>query len=295
MAEASSVMGFIGRAISKAKELAKEGKIKECKKVLPDSLASSLGDSVAQYIGFLHQLGGIDATLLEEKQVGASKAKKQEKAAKEVLQSKTFAQICEEPNEGDAKLAQSLSEEDLKKVVEKASKGIMTAEQADSVAKKIQTEGVEKLSDELLTQEEEALFCLDLPAILTLVSGNVQANETLPGSLMELSQANEQQLQGFFYGMISLLISIIARVIYLATEGAFALVCCLLSIGDLTENEGLGVHKEFTTLQRVMWPLTCPVMVLRYAAGLGSNPEDRDAFSESSLGWRGVIEAFQYD
>ena len=42
-------------------------------------------------------------------------------AAKEVLQSKTFAQICEEPNEGDAKLAQSLSEEDLKKVVEKAS------------------------------------------------------------------------------------------------------------------------------------------------------------------------------
>ena len=49
---------------------------------------------------------------------------------------------------------------------------------------------------------------------------------------------------------ISLLISIIARVIYLATEGAFALVCCLLSIGDLTENEGLGVHKEFTTLQR---------------------------------------------
>ena len=33
MAEASSVMGFIGRAISKAKELAKEGKIKECKKV----------------------------------------------------------------------------------------------------------------------------------------------------------------------------------------------------------------------------------------------------------------------
>lgn len=33
MAEASSVMGFIGRAISKAKELTKEGKIKECKKV----------------------------------------------------------------------------------------------------------------------------------------------------------------------------------------------------------------------------------------------------------------------
>ena len=32
-------------------------------------------------------------------------------------------------------------------------------------------------------------------------AGNVQANETLPGSLMELSQANEQQLQGFFYGM----------------------------------------------------------------------------------------------
>ena len=45
----------------------------------------------------------------------------------------------------------------------------MTAEQADSVAKKIQTEGVEKLSDELFTQEEEALFRLDLPAILTLV------------------------------------------------------------------------------------------------------------------------------
>ncbi|CAK9010668.1 unnamed protein product, partial [Durusdinium trenchii] len=236
----------------------------------------------------------IDATLLEEKQVGASKAKKQEKAAKEVLQSKTFAQICEEPNEGDAKLAQSLSEEDLKKVVEKASKGIMTAEQADSVAKKIQTEGVEKLSDELLTQEEEAIEkTLQHATAASLMA--LQANETLPGSLMELSQANEQQLQGFFYGMISLLISIIARVIYLATEGAFALVCCLLSIGDLTENEGLGVHKEFTTLQRVMWPLTCPVMVLRYAAGLGSNPEDRDAFSESSLGWRGVIEAFQYD
>ena len=36
--------------------------------VLPDSLASGLGDSVAQYIGFLHQLGGIDATLLEEKE-----------------------------------------------------------------------------------------------------------------------------------------------------------------------------------------------------------------------------------
>ena len=33
MAEASSVMGFIGRAISMAKELAKEGKIKECKEV----------------------------------------------------------------------------------------------------------------------------------------------------------------------------------------------------------------------------------------------------------------------
>ena len=50
-----------------------------------------------------------------------------------------------------------------------ASKGIMTAEQADSVAKKIQTEGVEKLSDELLTQEEEAIRRFDLSAILTLV------------------------------------------------------------------------------------------------------------------------------
>ena len=42
-------------------------------------------------------------------------------ATKEVLQRKTFARICEEPNEGDAKLAKSLSEKDLKKVVEKAS------------------------------------------------------------------------------------------------------------------------------------------------------------------------------
>ena len=40
----------------------------------------------------------------------------------EVLQRKTFAQICEAPlTDADAKLAQSLSEEDLKKVVEKAS------------------------------------------------------------------------------------------------------------------------------------------------------------------------------
>eukprot|EP00913_Durusdinium_trenchii_P020026 g18822.t1 len=38
----------------------------------------------------------------------------------EVLQRKTFAQICEAPlTDADAKLAQSLSEEDLKKVVEK--------------------------------------------------------------------------------------------------------------------------------------------------------------------------------
>ena len=42
----------------------------------------------------------------------------------EVLQRKTFAQICEAPlTDADAKLAQSLSEEDLKKVVEKASIG----------------------------------------------------------------------------------------------------------------------------------------------------------------------------
>ncbi|CAK9037644.1 unnamed protein product [Durusdinium trenchii] len=299
MAEASSVMGFIGRAISKAKELAKEGKIKECKEVLPDSLASGLGDSVAQYIGFLHQLGGIDATLLEEKEVGASKAKKQEKAkwGWEVLQRKTFARICEEPNEGDVKLAKSLSEEDLKKVVEKASKGIMTAEQADSVAKKIQTEGVEKLSDELLTQEEEAvektLQNADKAASLLAL----QANETLPGSLMELSQANELQLQGFFNGMISLLTSILARVLYLATGGAFSLVVCLLSFGMLTDDSGIGVHKELTLSQQLIWPLTCPVMVLRYAAGFGSNPDDRDVFydvlGDDSLSWVGVIDAFQ--
>ncbi|CAK9041629.1 unnamed protein product [Durusdinium trenchii] len=131
MAEASSVMGFIGRAISKAKELTKEGKIKECKKVLPDSLASSLGDSVAQYIGFLHQLGGIDATLLEEKQVGEIYSDEAgEGGCAEVLQRKTFAQICEAPlTDADAKLAQSLSEEDLKKVVEKAiEKNLQSAE-----------------------------------------------------------------------------------------------------------------------------------------------------------------------
>ncbi|CAK8996267.1 unnamed protein product, partial [Durusdinium trenchii] len=178
--------------------------------------------------------------------VGASKAKKQEKATKEVLQRKTFARICEEPNEGDAKLAKSLSEKDLKKVVEKASKGIMTAEQADSVAKKIQTEGVEKLSDELLTQEEEAIEKILQKADKAASLMALEANETLPGSLMELSQANEQQLQGFWFGMTSLLISIIARVIYLATGGAFALFLCLLSFGELS----VGVHKEFTMVQQ---------------------------------------------
>ncbi|CAK8996266.1 unnamed protein product, partial [Durusdinium trenchii] len=224
--------------------------------------------------------------------VGASKAKKQEKATKEVLQRKTFARICEEPNEGDAKLAKSLSEKDLKKVVEKASKGIMTAEQADSVAKKIQTEGVEKLSDELLTQEEEAIEKILQKADKAASLMALEANETLPGSLMELSQANEQQLQGFWFGMTSLLISIIARVIYLATGGAFALFLCLLSFGELS----VGVHKEFTMVQQLMWPLTCPVMVLRFAAGFGSNPENRGVFSEteSGLGWDEVMEAFQY-
>eukprot|EP00913_Durusdinium_trenchii_P029462 g27615.t1 len=125
----------------------------------------------------------------------------------------------------------------------------------------------------------------------------LQANETLPGSLMELSQANELQLQGFFNGMISLLTSILARVLYLATGGAFSLVVCLLSFGMLTDDSGIGVHKELTLSQQLIWPLTCPVMVLRYAAGFGSNPDDRDVFydvlGDDSLSWVGVIDAFQ--
>lgn len=44
--------------------------------------------------------------------------------------------------------------------------------------------------------------------------------------------------------------SILARVLYLATGGAFSLVVCLLSFGMLTDDSGIGVHKELTLSQQ---------------------------------------------
>ena len=66
LAEIGSLMGFVGRALNKARALAKEGKVSECQKLLPESLAGTLGESMAQFLSFMKRATSGNSSKLEK-------------------------------------------------------------------------------------------------------------------------------------------------------------------------------------------------------------------------------------
>ena len=181
LAETSSLIGFINRALSKARKLAEEGKIKECEKVLPASLASTIGETMSQFLDYATNIGKIN------------KAKEKESAVRAIFQPDQFTKICETQKEQFS--ARNLTDEELKKVLLTASKGSLSEEQAKALLNEIKSKGAEKVFDEQLTQDEEAVEkkLQEVDKASSLIS--------TAGSLMELSSADQAQLQGIFNGL----------------------------------------------------------------------------------------------
>ena len=177
VAETSSLIGFISRAVSKARELAKEGNIKECKKVLPSSLASAIGETMSQFVDFANKIGKVN------------KAPEKESAVRSIFQPDQFSKICETPQ-----VDRDFSDEEIKELLQTASHGALSQEEVEARLNEIKAKGSEKIFDESLTQDEKAIEkkLQEIDKVSSLIEA---------GSFMELSSADQAHLQGFVAGL----------------------------------------------------------------------------------------------
>jgi len=294
LAEIGSLMGFVGRALNKARALAKEGKVSECQKLLPESLAGTLGESMAQFLSFMKRATSGNSSKLE-KQVGAlPNVQKQETIIRGSFNSARFTQLCTDSKsvEREEKVIHSMSEEEMKSLLVKASKGALNPEKAEPLVREIKSKGVEALTEDLLNQEEKAIEKemqkADEEASLMALKSESRALSLAEGARHEMQLRGQWDPIG---GMGLLLMSLFMRIFMSIFAAPFFSLFCIISLGKLTDET---VHNKFQTYQRVFAPVTCPFMVYRWMWGMGNVRWGEDFFSNSHFSWGFVAETF-YD